>query len=402
MPTFRYKAIAGDGESVTGAIQAESQAAALRLLDEQALFPVTVEEGGGAQTSAISGRKKKVRLGHQTAFYSQLADLLRAGVPLLRSLDVLSRQKTSAVLSEVLRDVREDVAAGETLADAMAKHPNAFADLHITMVRAGETGGFLEDVLSRIAVFAERQNELRGKLVGSIIYPCILVLAGTTVVTLLMLFVVPELRKNLREEAFNALSHVVFGISDFLGAHYGKLLVLGGLVALGLYVYRKTESGKYAFANLQLRAPVIGPIVKMVAICRFCRILGTLLGNGVPILQALDISKESAGNVVLSDRIGEAAESVQKGETLSKPLSASEIFPPDIVDMMAVAEESNTLDAVLVQIADTNETRTARMIDLGVRLIEPILLLVMAVIVLSIALALLLPILTMTGGGVSG
>jgi len=400
MPTFRYKAIAGDGAAVTGAIQAESQAAALRMLDEQSLFPVAVEEGGGAQAS-IGGRKRKVRLRHQTAFYNQLADLLRAGVPLLRSLDVLSRQQTSPVLAEVLRDVREDVAAGETLAEAMAKHPNAFAHLHVTMVRAGESGGFLEDVLARIAIFAERQDELRGKVVGSMIYPCILILAGTTVVTLLMIFVVPELRKHLREETFNVLSHVVFGITDFLAAAYPYLILLGLAVIAGLYAYGKTDSGKRLFATIQLRAPLLGPIVTMVAICRFTRILGTLLGNGVPILQALDISKGSAGNTILSDRIGEAAESVQKGESLSKPLGKSGIFPPDIIDMMAVAEESNTLDKVLVQIAETNEARTARQVDLAVRLLEPILLLVMAVVVLCIAVALLLPILSMSRQGLA-
>ncbi|HRX83574.1 MAG TPA: type II secretion system F family protein [Phycisphaerae bacterium] len=399
MPTYRYRAIAESGEAVTGAVQAESQAAALRMLDEKALFPVNLEEGGGAQASSLSGRKKRVRLRHQTAFYSQLADLLRAGVPLLRSLDVLSRQQTSPVLSEVLRDVREDVAAGQTLADSMAKHPNAFADLHVTMVRAGESGGFLEDVLSRIAVFAERQDELRGKVVGSMIYPCILVIAGSLVVSMLMIFVVPELRKHLRPETFNVLSHVVFAITDFLGVFYPYLLVLLGAVLAGLYAYGKTDSGRHAFARVQLKAPLLGKIITMVAICRFCRILGTLLANGVPILQALDISKASAGNLVLSERIGEAAESVQKGETLSKPLAKSGIFPPDIVDMMAVAEESNTLDAVLVQIAETNEGRTARQVDLAVRLLEPILLLIMAAIVLCIALALLLPILTMASSG---
>ncbi len=396
MPTYRYKAISGDGQAVTGAIQADSQAAVLRMLDEQSLFPVEVAEGGGAQATAFSGRKRKVKLRHQTAFYSQLADLLRAGVPLLRSLDVLSRQATSPILSEVLRDVREDVAAGETLADAMAKHRNAFADLHVTMVRAGESGGFLEEVLSRIAIFAERQDELRNKILGSMIYPCILVGAGTTVVALLMIFVVPELRKHLRADSFNILSHIVFGITDFLVVAYPYLIVLGIAAVAGLYAFGQTEAGRVAYARMQLRAPMMGRIVTMVAICRFCRILGTLLHNGVPILQALDISKESAGNRVLSDRIAEAAESVQKGETLSRPLGKSGIFPPDIIDMMAVAEESNTLDGVLVQIAETNEARTARMVDLAVRLLEPILLLIMAVVVLCIALALLLPILTMS------
>ncbi|GJM26305.1 MAG: type IV pilus biogenesis protein PilC [Phycisphaerae bacterium] len=399
MPTFRYKAIASDGQAVTGALQADNQSAALRLLDEQSLFPVSVEEGGGATASAISGRKKKVKLKHQTSFYTQLADLLRAGVPLLRSLEVLGRQNTSPVLSAVLRDVREDVASGETLGDSMAKHPNAFADLHVTMIRAGESGGFLEDVLSRIAMFAERQDELRNKLIGSMIYPAVLMTAGTTIVMFLMIFVVPELRKHLREESFNTLSYIVFGVTDVLLNYYHVMLVAIVVAGVAIYTYLKTENGKIALDRIKLKGPMLGKIITMVAICRFCRILGTLLGNGVPILQALDIAKESTGNRILSERIGEAATSVQKGESLSTPLGKSGLFPEDVIDMMAVAEESNNLDNVLVQIADTNEARTARTIDVAVRLLEPILLLVMAVLVLCIALALLLPILTMSQGG---
>ncbi len=398
MPTFRYKAVAQSGESVTGVVQAENQAAALRAIDEKALFPISVEEGGGASESVVSGRKRKLKLRHQTNFYSQLADLLKAGVPLLRSLEVLNRQSTSPILTEVLRDVREDVSSGVTLADAMAKHPHAFAGLHVTMVRAGESGGFLEDVLNRIAIFSERQDELRNKLVGSMIYPCILLFAGTVIVIFLMAFVVPELRKYIKAENFNALSVIVFSLTDLILGWYPLILTVIGGALLGSYLYLQTDGGKIAFDRLKLKMPMLGQIITMVAVCRFCRILGTLLGNGVPILQALEISKGSAGNRVLSDRIGEAAENVQKGETLSKPLGKSGIFPQDVITMMAVAEESNNLENVLVQIAEDNEARTARKIDLGVRLLEPILLLGMGVVVLCIALALLLPILTMSSG----
>ena len=318
MPAFRYKAIAENGESVTGVVQAESQAAALRALDDQSLFPVSVEEGGGSAQSTVSGKRRKVKLRHQTMFYSQLADLLRAGVPLLRSLDVLTKQNTSRVLTEVLRDVREDIASGVTLADAMAKHPNAFAGLHVTMVSAGESGGFLEDVLSRIAIFAEKQDELRKKLVGSMIYPCILVFVGSAVVMGLMLFVVPELRKHIKPESFNFLSVIVFSITDMLIGWWHVLL--GCIVAAiaVVQVYSRTDAGRLSLAKARLRVPLLGSITTMVAVCRFCRILGTLLHNGVPILQALEISKGSAGNQVLSDKIGEAAESVQKGESLSR------------------------------------------------------------------------------------
>jgi general secretion pathway protein F/type IV pilus assembly protein PilC len=217
----------------------------------------------------------------------------------------------------------------------------------------------------------------------------------------LLVFVVPELRKYIRPDAFNILSHMVFTMTDFLLNRYGWILTLGATALLSGYLYVQTEVGQVRVDRFKLRAPVLGQIFTIVAISRFCRILGTLLANGVPILESLHIAKSSAGNRVLAEEIGRAAESVQKGESLSKPLGKSGYFPPDVIDMMAVAEESNNLDKVLVQIADTQENRTARTIDLAVRLIEPILLLVMAGVVLCIALALLLPILTMNTTGLS-
>lgn len=399
MPTYTYKAITSDGQTVSGALQAESQALALRMLDEQSLFPVNVTEGGGAAQSVITGRKRRVKLKHQTTFYTQLSDLLRAGVPLLRSLDVLSKQHTNAILAEVLREVRDDISAGTTLADAMSKHPHAFSTLHVSMIRAGEAGGFLEDALSRIATFAERQDELRNKLLGSSIYPIILMVVGTTIVVLLMVYLVPTLRKFIPEESWNIMSRIVFTTSDFLIGNITWILGLIIAISVAVYMYAKTESGRVTIDRLKLQSPIVGPVVTMVGVCRFCRILGTLLANGVPILDSLQIARESAGNIVLSEQIGIAADNVQRGETLSKPLGESGYFPPDIIDMMAVAEESNNLENVLVQIAETNEARTARAIDLAVRLIEPILLLVMALVVLCVAMALILPILTMASKG---
>jgi len=399
MPTFTYRAIGPDGKAVQGTLTAENEATVLRLLDEDALFPVSVSEGGVASRGVVGGWKKKVKLRQVIAFYSQMADLLRAGVPMLRALDTLGKLATSAVLVEVLKEVRDDVSGGTTLAESMAKHPHAFNPLHTSMIKAGESGGFLEEVLQRLALLSERQDELRSKLLGSMIYPCVLVVAGGGIVSMLMLFVVPQFRGFLREEHFNILTKIVFGVSDSLQEHY--LLVLAPLVAvmLALWGIKKTAQGKHALAKIQLMAPGYGPIYTMVSICRFCRILGTLLHNGVPILQALKIGKDSAGNAILAGTIENAADNVKKGETLSKPLGASGLFPLDIVAMMTVAEESNTLDTMLVEIADANEARTARKIDLAVRLVEPILLVFMAGVVLCIALALLLPILTMSSTG---
>lgn len=399
MPSYSYKAVDDVGKPVTGVLTAENYQVALRLLEEKALFPVKVTEGL-EQGGLGGGLGRRIKAQHLTTFYSQLADLLSAGVPMLRSLDVLSKQASHGALTQVLKELREDVAGGTSLGDAMAKHPRAFSHLQASMVRAGEQGGFLEEVLERIAIFSEKQDELRNKVVGAMIYPCILVFVGTAVVVMLMTVVVPKLREHLREESFNPLTHVVFFTCDFLIDYYMTVVIALVFVVFFAITFAKTDYGERMLAQLKLRAPIYGKIATMVAICRFCRILGTMLRNGVPILQALKISKDSAGNLVLADVIERAADSVKKGAALSAPLEASGLFPPTVVDMIAVAEESNNLDTVLVKIAETNEARTARQIELGVRILEPILLFVMAMVVLCIAIALLLPILTM-GSGVS-
>lgn len=397
MPTYSYRAVGGNGKSVTGVLTAENYQVALRMLDEQSLFPVKVSEGAEASSLPFS-RKRKIKSHHLTTFYSQLADLLKAGVPMLRSLDVLGKSASQGGLSQTVKELREDVAGGMPLGEAMAKHPNAFSPLQASMVKAGESGGFLEDVLHRIAIFSEKQDELKNKVIGAMVYPAILVFAGGCVFMLLMLFVVPKFKDFLRPENFNFLTTIIFGFADFMKNNY---VTLAGVIAGVAFIYsmwRRTERGQHTIETIKLRAPIFGKITTMVAICRFCRILGTMLHNGVPILQALRISKDSAGNRILAELIEEAADSVKKGAALSAPLGASGLFPPTVVDMIAVAEESNNLETVLVQIADTNEVRTARTIDLAVRILEPILLMFMALMVLTIAMGLLLPILTMGTG----
>ena len=397
MPSYTYQAVGDGGQHVAGVLTAENYVVALRMLDEQSLYPIHVAEGAD-QGKLSFVRRRRIKTAHLTTFYSQLADLLRAGVPMLRALDVLSGQGSQGSLVQVVKELREDVAGGMALGDAMGKHPEAFSNLQSSMVRAGEHGGFLEDVLQRIAIFSEKQDELRNKVRGAMIYPAILVVVGATILLLLMLLVVPKLRDHLRPETFNVLTTTVFWACDTLQAHYvaiGLFVLVGGF---GLSSWTRTASGRRTFERFKLRAPVLGKIVTMVAICRFCRILGTMLHNGVPILQALKISKDSAGNDILAGVIEEAGDSVKKGAALSAPLKQSGLFPPTVLDMIAVAEESNNLETVLVQIADTNEARTARAIDLGVRVLEPVLLMVMAVVVGTMMVALLLPILTMGTG----
>jgi len=400
MPSFSYKAVSNAGKQVAGVLTAENYQVALRMLDEQALYPIRVAEGVETGTRSF-GRRRRIKSSQLTTFYSQLADLLKAGVPMMRSLDVLSGQGSQGAMALMVKELREDVAGGMSLGDAMAKHPRVFSPLHSSMTRAGEQGGFLEDVLHRIAIFCEKQDELRNKVIGAMIYPSILVLAGSGVVLLLLTVVVPKLREHLRPETFNILTKGVFGVCDLLRDHWMGLVTIVVAILFGASAWVKTAAGRRAYERFKLRAPVMGKIVTMVAICRFCRILGTMLHNGVPILQALKISKDSAGNNILAKAIEEAADSVKKGAALSAPLHDSGLFPATVLDMIAVAEEGNNLETVLVQIADTNEARTARAIDLGVRVLEPLLLVMMAMVVFCIAVALLLPILTM-GSAVHG
>lgn len=387
------------GQEVQGTLVADTVAAAARMLSDRALSPVAVDELLAKERSLFTGRPRKVKLSKVGVMYEQLADLLRAGVPMLRALAVLCEQSSSPALARVLREVREDVSGGDSLADAMEKHPHAFPELHASMVRAGEKGGFLEDVLTRLADFVSRQDALRNKFIGSIIYPCVLLVVALGAVSFIMTVIVPKIRSVLEGQRLPLPTRLIFGLSDGVRDHY--LLILGVIliVVIGMTAYLQSQGGKQTLARFKLVAPGFGKIYTMVALCRFCRVLGTLLANGIPILQSLKISKDSMGNPVLAEAIDRASESVRHGEALAAPLAASKVFPPVILDMIAVAEESNTLDKVLVSIANTQEERTGRQIDFAVRLLEPLLLLMMGVMVGFIAVGLLLPILQMATTG---
>jgi general secretion pathway protein F/type IV pilus assembly protein PilC len=449
VPDFNYEALSATGERSQGSLAANNEREALSMLDARGLYPIRIH---AAQSKArfsfgkVSGR-------HMATFYSQLADLLHAGVPLLRSLDILERQGNNPLLQQAVREVRAEVAEGTGLAQAMAKHPRVFNELAVSMVRAGQEGGFLEDVLIRIADFTEHQEDLKSKVVGAMAYPVFLSFAGAGILTILMVFFVPKFEpifKKLEDAgAMPTLTLLVMGLSHFTGrwvlwvvlamvAMFGmmildrltsigsgikimvRLFVLGGwiiavlmkgmmgghlvealfLMALmgGMFAIRQwlsTEKGRLVADRLRLRVPGAGKIFLSLALSRFTRILGTLLLNGIPILRALQIAKDSTGNRVLSNAIAQSAENVTAGEKLATPLRACKYFPHDVVEMVAVAEESNTLETVLIKISDSLEKRTARQLELFVRLLEPLMLLVMAAIVGVVVAGLLLPIFKM-------
>lgn len=392
MTVFAYKARDMSGSEVRGTLSADSRQAAMAILDQKALLPLDVQEASGSE-----GGGRRLGLGQLSLFYIQLAELLEAGVPILRSLDVLSRARGQKGLVVVVSSLRDDIAAGESLADSMAKHPAAFPELHRAMVAAGERGGFLEAALHKLGEFVERQNELLNKVITSLIYPALLVLVGLGVVVAIVTFFVPKFEVFLADNPNNMwLTDALFAMSGFIRTHW--LWCIGVPVAglVGLRMYLATPGGRRFLDWLALRAPMVGPIYSMVCLCRFCRVLGTLLHNGIPILAALQIARESAGNVLLAEQIQKAEESVRKGETLTKPLVDADIFPPEIMDMIAVGEETNQLDEVLVRIADTQEARTARRLEVMVRLIEPLVLITIALLIALTAVALVVPIMTLS------
>ncbi len=400
MPDFQYTAREMTGQEVTGTLTALSEQDAVNNLAAKALFPIRI---GLAQTETTKRKQigKRVNATHLATFYAQLGDLLHSGVPLLRSLEILERQTNKAALALVLQQVREDVADGTRLAEALRSHPRIFSELAVSMVRAGEEGGFLEDVLKRIAQFTEQQEDMKGRVVGALAYPLFLVGVGLIVVTGLIVFMVPSFApifERLEEKgelpyATSLLMAVSAGLQN-----YGLWLLvpIGGAI-WWFQNYAATEKGRLNLDRLRLNVPGAGGIFRSLAVARFCRILGTLLKNGVPILPSLRIAKDATGNRILSAAISSAADNISAGKSLAKPLASSGQFPVEVVEMISVGEEANNLEQVLLDISDGMERRTYRKLELFVRLLEPLLLLVLAVMVLFLVVALLLPVFQSAG-----
>lgn len=398
MPQFAYIARDMQGQKVSGTIEAGNPRDATAQLAARNLFPTEVKAAEGkesvASRSSITNRRVKGQV--MATFYSQMSSLLRSGVPMLRAITVLSQQSTDATLSAVLTEIKGRVEDGEPLGQAMARYPKVFSDMGINMTRAGAEGGFLEDALERVGTFTELQEDLKGRTISALAYPVFLFGVGSIVITILLVFFVPKfdlMFDRLREKGeMPWVTDALLSFSRMLQS-YGWLLLLAMAAAIFyLRVRLASEAGKEWADRVKLKIPVLGGILMNLAVARFCRVLGTLLGNGVPILKSLDISRTATGNRLLSRSIADAAENIRSGETLASPLKASGHFPITVVEMISVAEESNSLDRVLPEIADGLEKRTFRRLDLFVRLLEPVMLLVMAMLVMLVVLALLVPV----------
>lgn len=398
MSQFTFSAINGSGQKVLGQLNAASRGDALQALAQQALMPLTLME---AKIAPLRGQR--VKPSAIAAACSLLADQLDTGVPLLKALRVMGQHTSSAGLKTALARIAERVADGSTLADAMTEHGTLFGELEVSMVRAGEEGGFLDESLRRLAIVRERQEEIRGRLLSALAYPALLVVVGSIVVIGMLTFFVPKfepLFESLRQSNRMPLpTTILLALSGFLQSWGLPLLVL---IVVAIVVAKSlipVERIRLFRDRHSLKMKGIGPVVQSLAIARFCRVLGTLLQNGVPMLKSLEIARSATGNRILSQTIAAAAENIGAGKSLSIPLAASGHFPADVLEMLSVAEQSNKLESVLLKLADKLESRSQLRLDMLMKLLEPLMMVVMAVIVGFLVIALLMPV--FEGNGLS-
>lgn len=392
MPTFRYTAMTAAGERVSGELAGASQQAALAELEGRRLIPVKIAE---AEAGAGGPGRRRVSTRAMATAYAQVSDLLRAGVPLLRALRVLAGQKANPRLAECFEALAEEVAQGTDLAGAMSARPETFPPVHVAMIRAGEKGGFLEQVLSRLGALLAAQTELRGRVIGSLIYPGVLATVGVLILAGVFTFFVPQFEpmfEQLRQKGrLPATTRLVLGMGHVLGNHIwlvGIALLMVG--AAGWKVWRD-PSLRRRVAEQQTRIPILGPLLRDLAVTRVLRVLGTMLQNSIPMLASLQIARDAAGVPALERAVESAAESVRHGQSLAAPLAESGLIAADIVEMISVGEAANSLDTVLLTIADTLDRRIERQLGTAVKLVEPLILMVLAGFVGLVAVALILP-----------
>ena len=399
MPQFTYKAKKSDGSAAVGTLQAETERAAVDMLGRQGLFPLEIAEfGAKAATRDHAKRRRRISVDDVGLFTQQLADLQKAGVPLNRSLSTLATQTSNQAFAEIIEQVRLDVSAGKTLHEALARHPKLFNALFVSMVKAGETGGFLEDVLYRLSGFIEKDQELKSRIKAALAYPTLLIILGAGAITFLMVFFIPKFSEIFKDMGSNlpTTTQITMAVSFFVRDYW--MAIAAGLV-LGAIAYQRavdTPRGRRARDRVKIALPLFGDIARKNAIARFTRTLGTLLKSGVPILGALGISKEAMANAILIQDIDEASAGVKQGRSLAEILRRTQTFPSMVVDMIAVGEESGNLDGVLVNIADSYDKQVDRAIKVFVALFEPILLVVMAALIGFVVVSMLLPVFTLS------
>jgi len=426
MPKFNYVAMDSRGKETKGSLDVANQNEAISRLKEMGYFPTKVTEAagdkakGGKKKSAkkkkkgqrgsinitIPGFGGKVKPKILTTFTRQLATLVDAGLPLLRGLRVLAKQEKSPVLKRIIGELGDSIEGGSTFSEGLALHPKVFNKLFINMVKAGELGGVLEVVLNRLAEFMEKAEKIKGKVIAAMFYPAAVMVVAGGILILLMVVVVPKFKliftDMLDGAALPAFTEFVLSISETMTNHFLQT----GMVVIGFFIFMKfavkTKWGRWAFDKFKLKFPVLGPVVSKVAISRFTRTLGTLVSSGVPILQALMIVRETSGNVIIANAVTMVHESVKEGDTITAPLDQSKVFPPMVISMVDVGEQTGALPEMLMRIADNYDEEVDNAVAAMTSLLEPIMIVFLAVVVGSIVIALFLPLISLIdqlGGG---
>ncbi|HNQ34836.1 MAG TPA: type II secretion system F family protein [bacterium] len=404
MPVFSYQALNVSGEKVSGTLTAGSRSELLEAIGRQGLRPVSVKEIGAEEAPAGVGIRRRLfsrTAGSQTgveAFTRQLANLLAAGVPLSRSLDIVTRETSAADVRQQWNTIRNDIKGGLSFATALSKWPRSFPPVYVAIVRAGETGGFLNLALEQIADFRAREHDLKGRVKAALVYPVLLAGLAGVVLIFLMTYFIPRFSAIFSEFGGSLpwLTRLIMNLSRWLVGHG---LILAAAAVAGIISLRRalaTETGQRVLERTVLKLPGIGTVVARFALVRFSRMLGTLLGAGVPLVLALNVAREAIGNRTLSDAVTRAVENVKSGSSLAMGLASSErLFPPSVVEMVAVAEESGNLNKELIRLATSYENDLDRQLRMLVSVIEPVLLFLTAGIVGTVVIGMLLPVFTL-------
>ncbi|MEO6873057.1 MAG: type II secretion system F family protein [Chthoniobacterales bacterium] len=424
MPRFNYIALDARGQESSGLLEATSSNDAIGQLRQAGYFPTSVFEegqGGAAEKEARKSAKvatksaskakskgiviyqrKTVKAKTLMVFTRQLATLIDAGLPLLRGLNVLGKQEKDPVLKGTIDQLADAVQGGSTFSEGLAQHPRIFNKLFVNMVKAGELGGVLELVLGRLAEFQEKAQKVKNKVKSAMIYPVIVLCLAMIIMAFLLVFIVPKFESifhdMLGDKPLPGITRFVIGVSRIFQNHW--LILIGGVIAV-IAAYRfvsKTTKGREVIDRMALRAPLFGDLTRKSTISRFARTLGTLVTSGVPILQALNITKETAGNVVLADAITQVHDSVKEGESIVQPLEASHAFPPMVISMIDVGEETGQLPEMLLKIAEVYDDEVDNSVAALTSMLEPIMIVFLALVVGTIVIALFMPLISIIGG----
>jgi len=410
MPTFQYRAVAADGKFAEGRLEASNRPDAFRQMEALGLRPVNLSEKAGAAAKngsaaagskpiSISFGKHKVSAKELENFTRLLSSLLAAGVPLSRALVILNKETSNPVAAAKWKEIHDLVIDGMSLADAMARSPDTFPRVYVAMVEAGEAGGFLDVVLAQIADFQAREKDLRSKVMTAMLYPSILLVLALVVLTVLLVFFIPKFQNvfNSLHGSLPLITQMIIGASHAV-RDYG-LLVGVALVAIifSVRAWFASPKGKRTWESLVLHSPLVGPLIAQFAMARFCRMLGTLLGAGVPLVHGLNVARKSIGNQILVDAVSQSIERVQQGGRLGQSLAdCKDLFPGSVLEMISVAEETGKLDVELVRLATVTEADLNRNLATAVSFAEPLLLFLIAIFIGIIFIGMLLPVLSMS------